>query len=149
MNDRMQISFDTDSDGFLSQECPACHKRFKANFSEGSDQPLSFCPYCAHQGRDCWWTQAQADYIINAVSNELIDPTMEKMARDFNRKIPKDGLISMKMKYKPGPRSVAPKEPNEDWPKLLFECCGETIKHDRSMDTLHCVICGRTKPVKE
>jgi hypothetical protein len=47
------------------------------------------------------------------------------------------------MDFKPSPKAVPPEEPEEDWPKILFECCGETIKHDQSHEKLSCVICGK------
>ena len=139
----MKFNFDTDSDGYISQECPVCYKRFKVNFKKGSNKPLSFCPYCNYNGQNCWFTQPQIEYIKNVVAKEYISPELKKITQDFNRKTSKGSPISSSMKYKPGSSPIIPKEPQEDWPQLLFECCGETIKHDQSMETLHCVICGR------
>lgn len=60
----MEVSFPTDSDGYLSQECPSCEQIFKVVFGEGSEEPISFCPYCGHSGRDCWYTKPQVEYML-------------------------------------------------------------------------------------
>ena len=67
----LQINFPTDADGYLSQECPSCEQRFKVLFGEGSEEPISFCPYCGHKGRDCWYTKDQVEY-INAVATDVV-----------------------------------------------------------------------------
>jgi hypothetical protein len=35
-----------------------CDQRFKVRFGEGSQEPISFCQYCGHRGRDCWHTRS-------------------------------------------------------------------------------------------
>ncbi len=146
-NEKVEVTLNLDDDGFISQECPACGKKFKVKYGEGSDKPLSFCPYCRHNGRDCWWTEAQAEYLAQAVGHELLDPRMARLAKDFNRKMPSGGLVTLKMEYEPGPEAVAPEEANNGWPTVSFECCGESFKHDRSTDTLCCIICGSERRV--
>jgi len=141
MGNSVTVSFNTDSDGFLSQECPSCERRFKAKLGEGSDQPISFCPYCGHSGRDCWWTPEQVEYLSTKVSNEVIGPQLDAMARDFNRKTA-GGFVSMSMEVSKTPIPLQPYEPNDDWPKAKFECCNEVIKHDGKVHRLHCIICG-------
>ena len=141
MGDDISVSINTDNDGYLSQECPSCGKRFKVKFEAGSDKPIRHCPYCNHQGEGCWWTQAQADYLGGKAAEELIDPMLDKMAKDFNR--PKrGGFIDMSMKVTKSPTPNPPDEPNEDWPTATFACCGETIKHAPDAGDLHCIICG-------
>ena len=149
MSDNMQISFNKDSDGFISQECPSCLKQFKVKLGEGSDQPLGHCPYCNHQGNDCWWTQPQADYIGSSAREEFIDPALKDMAREINRSSSKNSFISMKMDYKPSPKSQRPDEPENDWPMFEFQCCGETIKHNNDSQNIYCVICGKQYDVTE
>jgi ribosomal protein S27E len=147
MGDTISVSvkFNTDDEGFLSQECPNCQKRFKVRFGEGSDKPISFCPYCSHQDQNCWWTQAQADYMAAVAGKTVIEPELERMARDFSREAGSGGFISMKIEVKSDPPPVPPQEPSEDWPVALFDCCNERIRHDRSHASLHCVICGKDK----
>ena len=147
----VSISMNTDCDGFLSQECPACTGRFKAKFGEGSDQPISFCPYCCHMGQRCWWTPEQAAYIgamgQNAASG-LVADELDKMAKKINRQS-KSGLIKIKMtteRARPQ-RAVAPAEPDDKMSVFDFPCCGERIKHNSVQDKLFCVICGNEHTV--
>lgn len=144
----VEISFNTDDDGFLSQECPACEGRFKIIMGEGSPEPISFCPYCAHEGQECWWTPEQVTYIEAAQEkavNELMTSEMNKMAKKFNRSTGSSGLINLKMSVKSdGPRRTPspPAEPNLDLSIIEFSCCNERIKHNSSENRLFCVICG-------
>lgn len=139
----MKVILKTDNDGFLSQECPSCNKRFKVKYGEGSDQPISFCPYCGHNGKECWWTKEQSAYIRNVIMREKIDPGFEKMARNVNRRYSPKDFISIKMNFKPTPAIKAPEEVENGWPKILFKCCDEKIKHDECLTKLFCVICGK------
>lgn len=138
----IQIKFVQDDDGFLSQECPACRQRFKATFSGGGSAPLSFCPYCGHKGRDCWWTEAQAEYLGEVAAAKTIRPELERMAREINRK---SGPLKMKMDP-PGPPPRPPEELDEPWPIFTAPCCGEPIRYDGNYENLRCVICGRETP---
>ena len=92
-------------------------------------------------GRDCWWTPEQAEYLSTKVSNEVVGPQLDAMARDFNRKTA-GGFLSMSMKVSKAPTPLQPSETNDDWPKTRFECCNEVIKHDGNDQKLHCIICG-------
>ena len=141
----IKVGFNTDEDGYISQECPACKKRFKVNFSSGSDEPISYCPYCGHKERDCWWTQKQVDYLSGVVGKELIGPELDKMAKDFNRKARVGNFINMTMSVKHSSDAPEPKEPSEPMPIVTFECCGEKTKHDQSQKALFCIICGKEK----
>ncbi len=140
----MQVSLATDQDGFLSQECPDCERRFKVLLGQGSDQPIRHCPYCGHEGENCWWTPEQAEYLGAVASESLLGPELKKMARDFNRQAGR-GLISMKMDVKTGPVPVAPTEAQDDMPIVDFPCCNEQIKHDGRSSSLRCIICGGTQ----
>lgn len=141
----IKVSFNTDEDGYISQECPACKKRFKVKYGEGSDKPISFCPYCKHEDQNCWWTKEQVDSLGKAVLQKTVEPEFEKMAKKINRSSKKGDFISMRMDFKPSSRTVPPEEISEDWPKMLFECCGENTKHDQSQKALFCIICGKEK----
>lgn len=142
MDKQISVTLNTDDDGFLSQECPGCQRRFKVNFSEGGDQPISFCPYCGHNNTGCWWTTEQAEYLSAKAAQEIVGPELDKMAQDFNRNT-SSGLIGMNMKVNHSPTPPAPQEPDDDWPLVTFECCNERIKHDGQNSDLRCVICGK------
>lgn len=59
----VKCSLKPDADGFLSQECPHCNKRFKVRFGKGSKKPLSYCPYCGTNGHHGWWTAVQMQHM--------------------------------------------------------------------------------------
>lgn len=117
-------------------------KQFKVKFGEGSSRPIGHCPYCGHAGSNCWWTQAQADYIGAVAGEEVVRPMLDKFARDVNRGSRPGGLIHIKAIVKRGSQPVRPSEPNDAMPSKVFECCGERIKYDGAATTLHCIICG-------
>ena len=81
----ISVPFSTDEDGYISQECPKCEKRFKVKYGEGSDKPISFCPYCKHEGQNCWWTKEQVDYFGAVVMKESVEPEFKKMAKECER----------------------------------------------------------------
>lgn len=141
MKERVKVSLATDDDGFVSQECPACRRRFKTVFGEGSDKPISCCPYCSHRGRNCWWTPEQAKYLSGVVAQQVISPKLDKAARDFNRGSSR-GIWRMSVKVNRPSLPQRPVEPNLDWSILHFACCNERIKHDGKESQIKCVICG-------
>lgn len=147
MSEQLSISLSTDEDGFLSQECPTCLRRFKVVFNEGSDKPLSFCPYCRHEGTDCWWTPEQAEYLSGTVANEFFRPELEEMARAINSSGSSSSFVSMSMTLDPPEHVAQPSELNEALPIMVFRCCNERIKYHPLGATLHCVICGTATTV--
>ncbi len=125
----MEISFPTDSDGFLSQECPSCEQQFKVCFGEGSDEQISCCPYCGHKGQQCWYTKEQVEH-LSAVAKSV---ALSKLQQSLGGKV--TGRIS-------APQTPPPIDPDSDLPILNFPCCNETIKalqHSK----LFCIICGK------
>ena len=145
MEEHINVNLAADDDGFVSQECPACERRFKIIPGEGSDQPIAFCPYCRHNGRDCWWTPEQAEYLSAIVGAQVVGPELDRMARDFNRGSA-SGFIRMSVEVTRPREPLRPNEPNDAWPILHFACCNERIKHDGSEARVACVICGCHTP---
>jgi hypothetical protein len=147
MGEQTTISIPSDSEGFLSRKCPACLKHFKIKLGEGSDEPLSHCPYCDERGDD-WFTDEQRAYVEAVGLNFAHDIVSEKlgaMARRFNRGSSGGGFITAKMTHSSSPRKAVPPvpvEPEETMPVVFFECCKERVKHDGSTEALHCIICG-------
>jgi hypothetical protein len=136
----MEVSFNTDDDGFLSHECPSCEMRFKVRLGSGSSDPIGHCPYCQHDGEDCWWTPEQADYLGAVAARELIEPALGKMASRVNRS--GGGLVKMTMSVQRSAQPTPPAEDNDHSPLVLFTCCGETIRHYPNAQNLRCIICG-------
>ena len=135
----MEVRFDTDSDGFLSQECPACHQRFKVLFGSGSDRSVSFCPYCCHNEYDCWWTPEQIDYIQSVTTDVVVRPELEKFQRQL--KNTSSDFFQIKMTSDIPDPMVSPVEADDSLKALRFQCCGETIKVNQR-NRYYCIICG-------
>ncbi len=135
----MEVRFDTDSDGFLSQECPSCRQRFKVLFGSGSDKPISFCPYCCHNEHDCWWTPEQIDYIQSAVTDVVVRPELEKFQRQL--KSTSNEFFRVEVASNIPDPIVSPVDTDDHLKVLHFRCCGETIKADQR-DRYYCIICG-------
>ena len=132
----MEINFPTDADGFLSQECPSCEQRFKVVFGE---EPISYCPYCGHNGQNCWFTQAQADYIQSVGANVALGPELKKLERQL--KGMSKGFLKVSMTSDLSEPPPAPMETDDLLDILRLPCCHETVKvtrHERHF----CIICG-------
>lgn len=147
MDEHIDVDLSTDDNGFISQECPACGRRFKIVPDEGSDKTMSFCPYCQHEGHDCWWTPEQAEYLAAVVGDRVIGPRIDQMAHEFNRSS-SDGFVQISMQVSPSPTPVRPRESNEALPIAYFACCDERIKHDGEASQLACIICGVRRGVE-
>lgn len=126
----MEIAFPTDSDGFLSQECPSCVHLFKIVLGEGSEEPVSYCPYCGHNGEDCWYTQPQIDHFKNVAMKEAL----EQLSRG-SRGLEITPSTRLNGSLQP------PMETDDPLAILRFPCCNEAIKVDRR-DRHFCIICG-------
>ena len=135
----MKVSFPTDSDGFVSQECPSCQQQFKVLFGEGSQEPVSHCPYCGYEGLQCWLTQAQRDYVTAVATDVVVAPELKKLEREFQGG--SEGLLSITMEYDPPKPSHPPIETDASFDILRFPCCEETIKINRQKQHF-CIICG-------
>ena len=141
----MNINFETDADGFLSQECPSCRRRFKALFDERSDTVLSFCPYCRHTGEDNWLTPEQLDYVRSVATEVAIRPQLEQLKREIAGSA--SGMIDIQVTEDIPDAVPPPLETIDDYDTIYFQCCTETIKAERR-NRHYCVICGREQEEK-
>lgn len=135
----MEISFPTDTDGFLSQECPSCNQRFKVIFGQGSEEPISFCPYCGYNGQDCWFTQDQVDHIQAMAVDTVLAPELRKFEQRI--KGTSNEFFELDIKSNLPKPSVAPMEIDDPFDILHFPCCKETVKVDKQQKHF-CLICG-------
>lgn len=133
----MEISFPTDSDGFFSRECPSCDRQFKVIVGQGSDEPVSYCPHCGHQGRDCWHTLAQMDYAKAVAISTFVAPEIEKLKRSLSG----GNFIKVSLKGEIPKPPPPPLEVDEPYDVVRFRCCNETVKL-HCAETNFCVICG-------
>jgi hypothetical protein len=143
-----EFSMPADEDGFISRECPTCIGTFKAQVLDGA-VTVHFCPYCRHEGDDCWWTPEQLDFIQKA-SAEAIRPELEAMVNQF--KAQSSGLIQFKAELSPPTPAIIPEETADTKELHTFPCCGAHAKIERSrlVDTggqeakAYCIMCGST-----
>ena len=135
----IEVSFPTDSDGFLSQECPSCVQRFKVLFGQGSEEPISFCPYCGYNDQGCWSTQEQNSHMQEVALDVLVAPELKKLDRELKRE--SDGLFSVNIESDLPKPSAPPMETDEPFDILHFPCCQETVKLNRQQSHF-CIICG-------
>lgn len=139
---KIDVSLNVDGEGFISQECPSCKRRFKIQVDDGQERPIRFCPYCDHSGEGCWWTPEQADYLTALAAAHVVAPEIEEMARDFNRRTSGNQVLRMKMSIEK-PRVPNPPSESDDGLEIQkFSCCGVLIKHDGQNVDLFCVLCG-------
>jgi len=134
-NFSMEVSIPADEEGYLDRECP--NEVYKAAFKVLADDwkvkvrdEEVFCPVCGHTATsDEWFTEAQLEHMQSAFMAKfqpVLDNEMKRMARDFNRSMPKGGLISMSMSYKPSrPVAMVPLEAAELMQqRYACESCG-------------------------
>lgn len=134
----MEISIGTDTDGFLSQECPSCAQWFKVRFDEGGDEPLSYCPYCGYNGQQCWYTPEQVEHIQALVLDTVVAPELKKLGRSLKRS--SNGLLKVDLKSD-FPKPSPPVEVDEPMTVLHFPCCNEMVKVEEAPQHF-CIICG-------
>lgn len=115
------------------------------SFGEGSEEPISFCPYCGYEGRDCWLTQEQVDYAQAAAANLLLGPELKNLER--NLKTGSGGLFKIDVKSSIPNVPPPPIDSDGDLKAFRFPCCNETVKADRH-DMLFCIICGKEMDLK-
>jgi len=141
----LELSFPTDADGFLSQECPSCNQQFRILYGQGSEEPISFCPYCGHEGRDCWWTLEQVDHIQTLTTNVVLGPEIKKFERQL--KGVSGGPFKIDVQGSIPDVLPPPIDTDVDFEIFHFPCCNETIKADQH-EKLFCIICGKEKDLK-
>lgn len=141
----MTVSFNTDSAGFISQECPACGRRFKIQPGKGSPQPVSHCAFCEHSATDCWFTPEQAEYLGAVATRDVLGPQLDKLDRAFRRLgSGSGGMIRVTGRVERPRVPPTPQERDEEMPTTVtFACCGETIRHDPATRPTYCIICGK------
>ena len=135
----MEVNFPTDSDGFLSRECPSCGKRFKVCFDQGSEEPISYCPYCRHNEQDCWFTQNQIENVQAIAASTVVAPELDKLAQELERM--SGGFARLDMTSDIIEASIPPMETDDDLRALRLPCCGEIVKVEQEQE-YYCIICG-------
>ena len=136
----VEVNLQLDQDGYLFQECPYCHWRFKILGSILKQDGYECCPYCANTNGD-FCTEDQIEYFKQVVTSQQILPLLKK----FSSKLTQDmGLIQLKASYRANPVAVQPKESDIAYNMVNLDCCQKQIK----LDNLHtgiayCPFCGK------
>jgi NAD-dependent SIR2 family protein deacetylase len=118
------LTLPADEDGFLSRECPTCLGRFKGAIVDGS-LDVHYCPYCGHNGDDCWWTPEQLAYARAIAMQEVlpeIDHMMDEIAQSSG------GLIKVTAERSTPDGPVVPDESGGPDELHTFACCGAQAK---------------------
>jgi hypothetical protein len=148
MSRSVPLSFPLDAEGFLSQECPTCERRFKVKFSQEPDGKfLSHCPYCGHEGQKCWWTSEQVTYIQSQTKASVINPLLRDFQRDLQGLNNQGAGITVRSQPIRDPQVVPPAETNEAMRLHTFACCDEQIKIVNWEGPVHCIICGKVDSI--
>lgn len=142
----MEINFPSDSDGFISCECPSCGERFKVAPGEGSNQPVSCCPHCGHRGSSCWLTPEQVNYAQSVVLSEFVTPELQKLQRSLSSG--STGFLKLSSQHNIQTPPPPPLEVDEPYDLVRFPCCNETVKLHRASNNF-CVICGVAYDMKQ
>ncbi|WP_349392111.1 TFIIB-type zinc ribbon-containing protein [Clostridium perfringens] len=145
MSDKITSSLEipTDSDGFVSLQCPFCNERFKltANFINEIDIDELYCPYCGLQ-------HSFENFLTDEVI-ELAKAKMKNMAMDFiskNVKSLKDSCSNAFFEITIDTDFDTVNEPevieNDDMYKKPLSCCNFDVKLNENIDSCYCPKCG-------
>ena len=135
----MKVSFPTDTQGFLTQECPSCRQRFKVIFGQGSQESISHCPYCGYKGQACWFTPQQREHVAAVATDVVVVPELKKIERAL--KGTSTGLFKTSFDSNLTKSSRPPIETDKPSDILHFRCCNESIKVN-CQQRHFCIICG-------
>lgn len=135
-----------DSNGFLSHECPSCNQQFKVCPGEGSDHPVSYCPYCGFEGQQCWFTPEQIEHIKAVAISTLLGSELSKLNNQFKNISSNSIKISIKTNVQEP--SSPPMETDDELSIIRFPCCNEIVKVNKGSKHF-CIICGMEVDMSE
>lgn len=81
----IKVSIPTSTTGFSSRECPECVRRFMVRPTPSPDAPVRYCPYCRHEGQNCWFTKDQAEYLKGYAASTVVMPMVHEMLKNALR----------------------------------------------------------------
>jgi len=142
MSEQVMVSFPTDGEGFISQQCPSCRRRFKVRVDDSSDRSVNFCPYCGGRSSEGWLTEEQHAYAMGQVAEQVVNPMLKDFTRELESLNRPGGFLTVTGSYERAAPPPRPVESNDLMPVFTAPCCNEPIKHDGSTEALHCVVCG-------
>lgn len=144
------VTLPVDKDGFLRRECPNCRRQFKwlPTENETTEQPQSqyYCPYFAKPADiNAWWTKEQRQYMKHLAAAKVIEPELQKFAKDLKRLNRPGSLLRFEAKYKTSSKPLPLHEP-DDMRKVEPPCHPkELLKiHEHWKKPVVCLICGKS-----
>lgn len=150
MDNTLSITIPSDSDGYVTFECPFCHSEFKLLAGEFQSDDSSaeelFCPYCGlASDQSNFFTQEVLDVIEAVATNYMIEElnkTFGGMAKGINR----SGNGLLKMEYKPLQKVSVKELVERDTRETEFtcSCCGksEKVLYCAGAAKVFCAYCG-------
>lgn len=146
----LAIKLNTDSEGYVTQECGRCHHLMKVNGA--NKDKLTFCPWCgkkpirsAKGTSQAFLTDAQSEYAMSIAKEQVLEPAV-KQIEDAFKKLGR--LPGVKVKStghrKPFRATSAPPEKEGDMPvHTVSPCCAFELRHEPESTPVYCGICGK------
>jgi Zn ribbon nucleic-acid-binding protein len=112
---QVRVPIEADADGYLDKECPSdeCMAAFKIHEDDWTDlvsDDVAYCPVCRFAAdAEQWFTTEQVKYAERVAFAQFareLDRTISTSVRRANARLPKGGLVSIKLDYRPGRHPV-------------------------------------------
>jgi len=147
-SEKITMPLALDKDGFLRRECPNCERQFKVLPGESNTNEISVsaysCPYCVENAAaDSWWTKEQLEYATKYASAKIVEPKLDKFAKDIKRLNKPAGFVRFDVKHQTQSLPNTLQEPN-DMRKITLPCHpNEPLKiYEGWKGPVACLICG-------
>ncbi len=141
-----QITFPTDSDGFVGFRCSSCGYRFRLSTEEFSaaDGIEMFCPACGLPNVPCSFITDEMTEYVEAFAESIMAEKLNAMFDNMERQCRSSKALTFKRgKRLAEDRPVLPSEP-DDLISVCFPCCGRRAKVGATSDAedVYCPYCG-------
>lgn len=142
-----QIDIPTDSDGYLSIQCPYCENKFKVlgNYFEKIDAIEIYCPICGLVNEiNSFFTKEVIEKAMSIAQNYAED-LIYNMFKDIERKNRRNKFLKFKTGRKPSHHEPELYETVQNLVNVNKVCCGSDIKVTLLDKWLvpYCIKCGR------
>ena len=148
---QIPLSIASDADGYFDRECPSgeCLFRFKVHIDDWCKKVRDeevFCPFCGHTAAsDKWNTQEQHKYARNAVISHIkqsLSSALEQDAAQWNRRQPRDSVLSITMKVRNRPHHVSLPPAAAEPMQLKISCTECACRYAVTGAAFFCPACG-------
>jgi hypothetical protein len=149
--ERVPLQIPLDEKNYLDRQCPSkdCLSYFKVLIDDWKDKvsdAVVYCPICRHESEATQWNTPEQDKYIEGVvqshAHKLANKVLKKMARDFNARQPKGGMISASMTIRPGPRPLVVLPKPEEALRQDFMCESCQCRYSSLGAAFFCPACG-------